>query len=150
LAYQTFEQQLNALEAPVSFTKELENIFYARMLFEIQYPLYSAFLSNYFKEIKQKDIGNGLHPNQLKLVDWLIDKIALAQIENQCRNNLDIDLIGFLINTILHAVPDYLNLKYQFHEMVDLQNKINKLEAEKPHLQQYARELSLLVMTGLK
>ncbi|CAN5218008.1 TetR/AcrR family transcriptional regulator [soil metagenome] len=108
------EQVKKELNLPIN---NIIDLFNERLLillnFDLVYPLYSGFLYNVFMENNHEELGNIMLDTKKNMVTEVKKVIKNQLITGTIRDDLDLDLISYMVVQVQIGIYDYLTIKYK-------------------------------------
>jgi AcrR family transcriptional regulator len=123
--------------------------FLAKINFDKQYPLHSAFLYNVMQEKNNDELGNIQLTSKLKILE-LIKQLVIFNIKNKTlRDDIDSDAISFMILQTQLSITDYIAIKYKIDYRYNIRNKKPLYEIPDKEVVKISRYFVDILKTGI-
>ena len=108
--------------ATTDFFELMTQHFAAKIQFDKQFPLHSAFLYNVLQEKNNDELGNIQLISKLKTIE-IIKKLVEIQTKKEIlRTDIDIDTISFMVFQTQLLILDYIALTYKIDFRENIRN----------------------------
>ena len=129
------------------YEKMVEN-FSMKVRFDIQHPLLSGFQYNVMKERYNKEIGN-IDLQIKKEILNLVKKILITHTQKgEIRDDIDPDIITFLIMQVQIGIYDFLELKYNIDFQKNIKEKKPVFSITEAEIMDVVKSFSNLLENG--
>lgn len=122
--------------------------FLHKLEFDLENPLQSGFLYNVIREKANHEFGNMEYLIKADLLKTVKEILKKHQQSDPIRNDVDPDLMAFMIIQVQFGILDYLTLKYNidFHESIRKRKSV--LSVPREEIRKVVEEFSALLKEG--
>ncbi|MEM6347692.1 MAG: TetR/AcrR family transcriptional regulator [Bacteroidota bacterium] len=143
-------EYLQSAPAKIGSLREfLEEQFFQKIDFDLQYPLYGQFLNNSLQERHSKDLGNLKLTTLKRFVDLNERLLAPFQKLGQLKSDLALRTMAFTIVQHQNAFFDYIALAYQLDIKASLGQKQQVAQIPNEELRGHVRTYLQVLMEGI-
>ena len=124
--------------------------FFRKVKFDLEYPLYGQFLYNSMQERNSENLGNMMLKTKSRVMELTKKLMIPFQQKGMIRSDFELDLIAFFVVQIQMGVYDFLAIRHglNLREVASQKNPVFQLNEEK--IYEVITDFTELLRTGLK
>ncbi|MFC2124413.1 TetR/AcrR family transcriptional regulator [Bacteroidota bacterium] len=124
--------------------------FAMKIKFDMEFPLYSAFLYNVMQEKNNDDLGNIQLQIKQRILDIVVKMLAPRIEQKEIRSNLSVFDMAYLVIQVQWGIYDYLEIKYGVNFRENARNKRSVFTIPKEEILKDVKSFSMLLRNGMR
>jgi AcrR family transcriptional regulator len=145
-------EQVDALisGSGMDFFEMLVENFSMKIQFDMEYPLFSAFLYNVMQEKNNDEIGNIQLQVKQRILEIVIKIITPLVKQGKIRSDLSVFDMAYLVVQVQWGMYDYLEIKYGVNFRENAREKKSVFAIPREKIINDVRSFALLLKNGMK
>lgn len=123
--------------------------FSAKIQFDKNYPLQSAFLNNVMHEKNNDELGNIQQTSKIKLLEMLKGLLSNQTNRKILRTDIDLNAISFMILQTQLLIHEYIGMKYKLDFRANIRNKKQLYDLPQKELLKISKDFVEILKNGI-
>lgn len=137
------------VEQATDFFEILEQHFFAKLNFDKDYPLESAFLFNVLQERNSEELGDIQFKTKSKYLALIKELVSEQVKKKKIRSDIDRDLIAFLIYQSGIVINEFISHKYQVDFMENIKIRKQLYDLPEKDLKVVVKQIIKILKNGI-